>query len=366
MPFCRRRCGYCNFTLVAGRDDLIETYLAALEQELSWLGRPREVDTLFFGGGTPTHLSAQQLTRLFTVVDRWFPRTATCEVSIEANPEDLDDARADVLAEAGVTRVSLGVQSFNSDKLRILERSHDAEGVSMAVERCRRFAASVSLDLIFAAPGETLAAWIGDLAQALALSPDHVSTYGLTFERGTRYWSRLLRDELATAEEELQRDMYLAAIETLNAAGLQHYEVSNFAHAGHRCRHNEVYWQGEPYFAAGPGAARYVDGRRETNHRSTTTWIKRVLAGESPVAESETLPPESAARERLVFALRRLEGVDLDEFSARTGYQVAQLCGDEIDKFLALGMLELEGRRLRLTRAGLLISDALWGEMLVA
>jgi oxygen-independent coproporphyrinogen-3 oxidase len=366
VPFCRRRCGYCNFTLLAGRDDLVEAYLEALQKELSSLGRPREVDTLFFGGGTPTHLAAEPLTRLFALVDRWFPRAAGCEVSVEANPEDLDAARAQVLAEAGVNRVSLGAQSFDAEKLRALERAHDADTIREAVARCREFAASVSLDLIFAAPGETLDAWRRDLDDTLALSPDHVSTYGLTYERGTRYWSRLLRGELASADEEVEREMYLTAIDTLTAAGLVHYEVSNFARPDHRCRHNEVYWQGAPYFAAGPGAARYVDGRRETNHRSTTTWIRRVLAGESPVAQSETLPPDDAARERLVFALRRLEGIDLDAFAASTGFQVEQLCGREIEKFIELGMLQQEGRRLRLTRDGLLISDTLWGELLAA
>jgi oxygen-independent coproporphyrinogen-3 oxidase len=158
--------------------------------------------------------------------------------------------------------------------------------------------------------------------------------------------------------------MYELAIDTLTAAGYEHYEVSNFARPAHRCRHNENYWLGGQYFAAGPGAARFLAGRRETNHRSTTTYISRVLAGRSPVAESEQLGPEDAARERLVFALRRLEGIDLPSFAASTGFDARQLGGDAVARFIEQGLLELAGNRLRLTRSGLLVSDALWPEFL--
>ena len=366
VPFCRHRCGYCNFTLVAGRDDLSEAYLEALERELSWLGHAREVDTLFLGGGTPTHLVPDQLQRLLAIARRWFVVARGGEVSVEANPIDLEAEKAGILAAAGVTRVSLGVQSFQEWKLRVLERDHDAEQIGRAVEIARGFAQSVSLDLIFGAPGESLADWERDLDAALGLAPDHVSTYGLTLEKGTAFWSRAARGELAGVGEETERQMYLAAIDRLVAAGYEHYEVSNFARPAYRCRHNETYWLGGQYFAAGPGAARFISGRRETNHRSTTTYIRRVLAGQSPVAESEQLGGEDAARERLVFALRRLEGVDLAEFARVTGYSAEELVGKELRRFVELGLLESGGGRLKLTRAGLLVSDAIWPRFLRA
>ena len=222
----------------------------------------------------------------------------------------------------------------------------------------------VSLDLIFAAPGESLAGWRDDLAQAIALRPEHVSTYGLTFERGTTFWGRLARGELARADEETERAMYELAIDRLSSAGFEHYEVSNFARPAHRCRHNEVYWAGEEYFAAGPGAARYIDGRRETNHRSTTAWMRRVLAGESPVAEQEMLSPEDRARESLVLGLRRLAGVRREEFAARTGYEVDALVDDVLAGFVAHGLLSDDGCTIRLTREGLFVSDALWPKFL--
>lgn len=364
VPFCRHRCGYCNFTLIAGRDDLVERYIKALALELAALEHPREVDTLFLGGGTPTHLEPAQLARLLEQVKRWFPLTTGGEFSIEANPIDLADSqaaeRSAVLAAAGVTRISLGAQSFRADKLRLLERDHDAAAIRRALALARGFAHSVSLDLIFGAPGETLAQWQADLDAALQLAPDHVSTYGLTFERGTRFWSRKLHGELAQLPEEIERDMYALAIDCLIAAGFEHYEVSNFARPGHRCRHNEVYWAGAEYFAAGPGAARYVAGRREVNHRSTLTWIDRLERGQSPVAESETLDAEDRARELLVLALRRREGIARDEFQHRTGFGIDALVGRELTNYTKLGLFAEEQGRLVLTREGLYVSDAIW------
>jgi oxygen-independent coproporphyrinogen III oxidase len=366
VPFCRHHCGYCNFTLVVGRDDLISAYLEALARELSWLHEPHEVDTLFFGGGTPTHLPPTQLDQLFDLAKRWFPLASDFEFSMEANPIDLDEARCEVLMNAGVTRISLGVQSFRAEKLQALERDHRQPEILAAYENARRFALSVSLDLIFAAPGETLEQWQRDLENAIALQPDHISTYGLTFERGTSFWGRLNRGELSRTEEETEGQMYELAIDLLTAAGYEHYEVSNFARPGHRCRHNEAYWTGQPFFAAGPGAARYIAGRREMNHRSTTTYIQRVLSGQSPVAESEELSPEDHARERLVFALRRLEGISPAEFEQETGYSVEQLVAVPLARFVPQGLFTHTDETLRLTRRGLLISDSLWPAFLTS
>ena len=364
VPFCAHRCGYCNFTLIANRADLVDRYLEALERELSWLGSLHPVETLFIGGGTPTFLSAQALERLLQIVLARFPPLAGYEFSVEANPHGLDAERMAVLANHGVTRISLGAQSFDAAKLRVLERDHSPADIRASVGLARRRMLSVSLDLIFAAPGETLDSWCDDLDAALDLSPDHVSTYGLTYERGTTFWSRRRKGELAPLGEELERDMFAQAIDRLTAAGFEHYEVSNFGRPGHRCRHNEVYWAGRPYFAAGPGAARYVGGRRELNHRSTTTWMARVLAGQSPVAEAEELSPEDRAREALVLGLRKLEGVSLADFGRSTGFEVHQLVGASLDHHLEQGLLTERSGRLRLTPQGLFVSDAIWPDFL--
>jgi len=364
VPFCQHHCGYCNFTVLSGRDDLAAQYLVAIERELAVLGVARPIETLFLGGGTPTHLQPAELEELLATVRRWFALAAGYEFTVEANPADVSPQIVAILKRAGVTRLSLGAQSFAAEKLARLERDHKPDDIARAVALAREAGMSASLDLIFAAPGESLAGWRDDLAQAIALRPEHVSTYGLTFERGTTFWGRLARGELVRADEETERAMYEMAIDTLVMAGFEHYEVSNFDQPAHRCRHNEVYWSGEEYFAAGPGAARYIDGRRETNHRSTTTWLRRVLAGQSPVAEQETLSPEDRARESLVLGLRRLAGVRRAEFAARTGYEVDALVGDVLAGFVARGLLADDGRSVRLTREGLLVSDALWPKFL--
>ena len=360
VPFCAHRCGYCNFTLVARRDDLIDDYLRAIDIELQSLNEPHEVDTLFLGGGTPTQLNDSQFSRLVERLRAWFPLAEDYEFSIEANPADLCDERLRFLVSLGVSRLSLGGQSFDADKLRVLERDHSPSQLTMALGLSCEQIGSVSVDLIFGVPAETLDVWREDLHCAIELAPQHVSTYGLTFERGTSFWSRREHGELRPLDEELDREMYALAIDTLTNAGYEHYEISNFAKPGHRCRHNEAYWAGDGYYAVGPGAARYVNGRREMNHRSTTTWLKRVLEGQSPVAEVEVLSPEDRSREMLVFGLRRIDGVERADFANRSGFEIEALVGDPLPRFVDQGLLADDGTRVRLTRSGLFVSDSIW------
>lgn len=364
IPFCRHHCGYCNFTVVAGRDDLIDSYLRALAIELSWLGQPREVGSLYLGGGTPSHLPAGPLQQLLQLVRQWFVPAVDCEFTVEANPCDLTADRLALLCGLGVNRVSLGVQSFQARKLALLERDHRRPEIERATHLARQTPGNLAIDLMFGVPQESGAEWQADWSAAIAEQPDHISVYGLTVERGSRFYGRVRRGELTLLEEEQERGLYEAAIDGLTAAGYEHYEVSNFARPGRRSRHNEVYWTGGGYFAAGPGASRFVSGRRQTNHRSVFTYLQRVLSGRSPVAEEEMLEPEDAARERLVFALRRLEGIDKQDFAAETGYTVDELGGDALQRFIDLGLLESAPQRLRLTRNGLMVSDALWPKLL--
>ena len=364
VPFCKHRCGYCNFTLVANRNDLVQPYLEALAKELGWLGERKPVQTLYLGGGTPTYLNAKQLARLCETTLAWHPLEQDYEWTVEANPADLTAERVQILAAFGVNRLSLGVQSFRADKLKLLERDHRSEDIYHAIELARQAEMDLCIDLIFGAPGETLLEWEEDLEAAIALQVDHISTYGLTFEKGTRFWSRLQRGGLMQVSEDIERCMYLQAIDRLASAGFEHYEISNLAQETKRSRHNEVYWAGEEYYAAGPGAARYVDGIRSTNHRSPFTYLKRLQADESPIVESEQLDPEQRAREILVFGLRRLAGIDKNAFRQRTGFEVNQLAGESIAKFVGEGLLEEHGTNIRLTREGLLVSDGLWPDLL--
>lgn len=364
VPFCRHRCGYCNFNLVADRGDLIPAYLEALGIELERCPPGLPIDTLFLGGGTPTELDAASLRQLLGILTSRFRLADDAEFSIEANPRDLTGERIAVLTEFGVNRISLGVQSFQAAKLQRLERDHTPKEAAAAIERAQATIPQVAIDLIFAAPAESLADWESDLQQAIDLGVEHVSTYGLTYDKGAQFWGRRLRGELTELEEEVQREMYLAAIDRLTAAGRTHYEVSNFAAAGRACRHNQTYWLGRPWEAFGPGAARFVDHVRATNHGSTFTYIRRLRAGHDPTATHEPLTAEQIARERVVFGLRLLDGLDLEDFAAETGCDAVRLLGPALADALEHGLLALDARRLRLTRAGLLVSDAIWPKFL--
>jgi oxygen-independent coproporphyrinogen-3 oxidase len=364
VPFCAHHCGYCDFAVVAGQDQWIDLYLEALAAELATLGEPHPVETLFLGGGTPTHLDARRLDRLLADVTRWLPPLPCHEFSVEANPGTLDADKVAVLAAHGVNRVSLGTQSFHPHLLRVLERDHQPADVPRAVDLVKRSVARVSLDLIFGVPGQTAAEWDADLRRALDLGPDHLSTYGLTYEKGTRLWKQRRRGQVRPLDEETELALYAHAIDTLEAAGFEQYEISSFARPGRRCRHNQVYWANHAHFGFGLGAARYVRGRRELNTRDFQAYIRRSLAGETPTLQSEALPPEERARETMAVQLRRAEGIDRAAFLQQTGFPLDALAGPAIERHVAHGRLADDGRGVRLTRRGKYVADAVIASLL--
>jgi oxygen-independent coproporphyrinogen-3 oxidase len=364
VPFCAHHCNYCDFAVAAGQDHLQDAYVRALAAELATLGEPQPVQTLFLGGGTPTHLGLDLLEQLLSVVTHWLPPGPGAEFSVEANPGTLDPSRVTVLAAHGVNRVSLGAQSFHPHLLRVLERDHGLAEVARAALAVKGQIGQVSLDLIFAVPGQTLGDWRADLEAALALEPDHLSTYGLTYEKGTRLWKQRARGEVRPLDEEAELAQYELARDVLEAAGFEHYEISSFARPGRRCRHNQVYWANEAYFGFGMGAARYVAGSRELNTRDLHTYIRRTLAGQSPTFQRETLGPEERARETLALQLRRAEGIDRPSFRAQTGFDLDALAGPAVARLVDLGHLAEDNTRVRLTRQGQCVADAVLGELL--
>jgi oxygen-independent coproporphyrinogen-3 oxidase len=358
VPFCAHRCSYCDFAIAVGHDDLRDRYVEALAAEVATLGRPQPVDTLFLGGGTPSHLSAGQLERLLGTLLRWLPPRPGHEFSVEANPDSLDADKVKVLADHGVNRVSLGAQSFHPHLLRALGRDHSPDEIPRAVERARARMANVSLDLIFGVPGQTAAEWGADLRRALELQPEHIATYGLTYEAGTPLWKERRRGAVRPLDEEAELDLYSRAIDALESAGFEHYELSNFARPDRRCRHNGVYWANGAYFGFGMGAARYLNGRRELNTRNLHAYLRRALAGEAPTFQSEELPSEERARETLALGLRRAEGVGRADFRAQTGHNLDTLAGAAITRHVALGLLRDDGERVCLARPGKYVADA--------
>ncbi|MGL5097112.1 MAG: radical SAM family heme chaperone HemW, partial [Planctomycetia bacterium] len=274
VPFCAHKCGYCDFASVAGMDERMADYLVALDLEMtSLLVEPTPVRTLFIGGGTPTYLSADLLDRLLTRVNHWHPPGAVEEFTVEANPNTLTAEKSAVLADHGVNRVSLGAQSFHPHLLERLERDHDPDSVPRGLELLRPRIDNVSLDLIFGVPGQTFAEWEYDLRRVVELQPDHCSTYGLTFEKGTRLYEQRRLGVVQSVDEEIERRMFEHALDALGV-GWEHYEISNHARrrafpdgstAARPCMHNLVYWANDPCFGFGTGAAAYVDGVRTLN-----------------------------------------------------------------------------------------------------
>jgi oxygen-independent coproporphyrinogen-3 oxidase len=390
VPFCGHHCGYCDFAVISGHDHLIDHYLDALGLEMSGLGLPHPVETLFIGGGTPTYPNPAQFARLLVTVTRWLPLVSEAsggceppgggsnypgvntpgsprtELSIESTPDSLTAEKAAIFAAHGGTRVSIGVQSFRPESLAALDRRHTAGQIPAAVEAVRANGLHLSLDLIFAAPGSTLETWAADLDAALALGPDHVSTYGLTYEKGTPLWKQRRGGLVAVVPEEDELAMYELAIDRLTAAGFEHYEVSNFARPGCRTRHNERYWANEAYFGFGAGAARYVGGVRELNTRDTKAYVRKVLSGESPTFQSEQLGPRERAFETVGTQLRRMSGIARGRFAEQTDFALDDLLGDRLKRLVDGGLLADDGASVRLTRRGLFVADAVIEELMKA
>lgn len=371
VPFCLRRCGYCDFTLVAEKDSLIPAWLDAMRAEISSLQHRYEVETVFVGGGTPTHLSVSELESLFEVIRTKFDWRSTAEVSIEANPDGLDDGRLCVLRDLGVNRISLGVQSFDDDVLTFLERQHSATDAVDAVERATEVFDNVSLDLIFGVPGQNIESWQQTLTIATSLPIQHLSTYGLTYEKGTSFYRRRLHGKLAPIPDEIERQMFAMAIDHAVATVFEHYEVSNFARTAtaeardFRCRHNLTYWNAKPYFAFGPGAARYLDGIRSTNDRNVVRWINKWQRQEIALQNAEQLDAEAKAREAIFLGLRQVSGFHEAEFAQEFGFSVESLADQALKRYLTEGLLQRQHGHLSLTRVGLFLADSIISDFLV-
>lgn len=363
IPFCRHRCGYCNFSLVAGREDLVESFIQALSIEVAAVAK-HEIDTLFLGGGTPSFLNEKQLGRVGEILFERFELAAGYEFTAECNPSDIDANKLNALRAMGVNRISLGVQSLAASKLKMLQRDHSPAQAKAAFESSMSQVGNVSLDLIFAAPEESQSDWCKDLDAAIALGPSHLSTYELTWEKGTQFWSRLNKGQLSESDEETRATMYTAAIDRCESAGLMQYEVSSFAEDGKQCRHNLSYWLGNPWFAFGPSAASFVGGVRSTSHPSPTTWMKKTIAGSSTVYQREALSRTQSALERLVFGIRMVRGVSLDDLKLVTGVDLGSIAGPQLAEFESLRLLEQKNGEVRLTHRGRMLADGISEKLL--
>ncbi|NND04516.1 MAG: radical SAM family heme chaperone HemW [Acidimicrobiia bacterium] len=316
IPFCRRRCPYCDFAVVAPGDlvatdlpALTDRYLAALHNEIDMEPEWEPLAAVNFGGGTPSAIGAASLGAIIAHLDARFSIVSEAEVSIEANPEDIDDELVAGLVGAGVNRISLGVQSFDDDVLAALGRSHNAAQAVAAIEACLPHLA-VAVDLIFGTPGESLESWRATVDQTLALSPHHLSAYALTVETGTELWKSVRAGAVAPDADD-QADKYEYLMLRAGDANLIRYEVSNYARTGHACRYNLATWGQGEYLGFGLGAHGHRDGVRRRNVRAINAYVAAIEAGEAPEAGAEVEPDREM--ERLILGLRRTCGVDLGE-----------------------------------------------------
>ena len=366
VPFCRSKCAYCDFySVVAGAHDtarLIDCLGCELTKRVA--ASRRRVRTVFFGGGTPTILLMDELAALLESVERTVGTRDLDEFSIEANPATVDDDKAELLVAAGITRVSLGAQSFFADELGALERHHLPEDIASSVAILRRHGfPQINLDLIFGIPGQTLETWAESLRQAIDLQPDHLACYGLTYESGTRMTAQRGRGQITPCPEDVEADMYVLAMDTLAEAGYPQYEISNYARPGHECRHNLIYWRNGPYLGVGPSAVGCVDNRRYQNVADVDGYIRMVETHGHAEVESELLDTGQLITEMVMMQLRLVEGLSREAFRARTGFDPQVLFKDALARLVDLGLLAVSDNNIALTRQGRLVSEAVVAEL---
>jgi oxygen-independent coproporphyrinogen III oxidase len=355
IPFCARRCSYCDFAIAVRRETPTAAYVQAVAREWecwqrhpAWAAAP-DVQTVYFGGGTPSRLDPAGIEQILECVARDRAMSPAAEVTLEANPEDVTPAAAAAWRKAGVNRVSLGVQSFDPSVLRWMHRTHSAEQVPSAVEALREAGVDdISLDLIFGLPASLARDWERDLALALALEPEHLSLYGLTVEEHTPLDRWVARGEVAAVDEHRYAAEFLAAHRRVASAGYEHYEVSNLARPGHRARHNSAYWTRAPFIGLGPAAHSGFGASRQWNLREWSVYLRATTAGDSTVAGQEQLGGAAVALEEIYLGLRTIEGLPLNRIAAarREGWEQQ-------------GWAQSSGGRVRLTAEGWLRLDAL-------
>ena len=379
IPFCETKCPYCDFNTYAGINHLIPSYMEALSNELrtwaSTLGHPR-VNTVFLGGGTPSMLSSKQMNDLFTLIRAEFAVQKDAEVSAEVNPDDVTLERMTGFLEAGLNRISMGVQSFDDTELQLLGRRHDVTQALKAFEAVQRAGFSnISMDLMYGLPHQNLDSWKRNIEGVITVAPQHVSAYALTLEPETPMAQQVSKHILPDQDPDLAADMYEWASAALAKAGYRNYEISNWAQPGRESKHNITYWHNLPYLGVGPGAHSFLGGYRFANGKSPVTYMAKVNAWGEPPPDLETLLRENPGfvqdiepmdvqtemADSLIMGLRLAEGVRNRDFRTRFGVNLHEVYGDAIKETISLGLLKSSGlwpeATIQLTERGKLLAN---------
>jgi putative oxygen-independent coproporphyrinogen III oxidase len=365
VPFCSAICPYCDFAVLTGGPERRRRFADHLISEISLWSPDRSafdsIDTIYFGGGTPSALAPEDIARTLAAARGNLSIQDGAWISFEANPEDVNPASVRSWRDLNVHFLSLGIQSFDADALKFLGRRHTPEEARRSVEIARAAGFdTISIDLIYGLPGQPFEIWRRTLEQAVALQPDHISCYQLTFHEGTPFGFRLAKGQMSELPEEAQGDIFLFTHEFLRDQGYPAYEVSNFARSPeHRSRHNQKYWHHVPYLGLGPSAHSFSGTRRWWNERKLGPYEKRIEAGERPVAGSEELTREDLALEALMLGLRTVEGIDLAAFQERYGVDLLKRNEPLIERLVREDLVRIEGDLLIPTFAGLAVTDSL-------
>lgn len=355
IPFCAKICTYCDFNKYFIQHQPVDDYLTSLITEMSWVGK-QKLSTMFVGGGTPTALSEAQLERLLVAIQKQFEITG--EYTFEANPDELTEGKVALLKKYGVNRLSLGVQTFDEDLLKVLGRSHQREDIYSAVENARKYQiSSISIDLMYQLPGQTMTQFEESLEEALSLNIDHISSYGLILEKQTQFYNLYQRGELNEPDEDLGAEMYHFMIEKLGQHGFKQYEISNFAREGHSSAHNKVYWKNENYYGFGAGASGYVNGVRYSNTNPVNHYIEQVSQNKRPVRTEETLTKQEKMEEEMFLGLRMNEGVDKSRFNKKYHIELLDYYQDEIEDLKAKNLIYETPTHIALTEEGRVIGN---------
>jgi len=368
VPFCQKRCIYCDFATFTGQDHQMPAYVEAVEQEIErragGLGRP-PAQTVFFGGGTPSLLSPALLGRLLAAVDRHFTLDSRAEITMEANPGTLDEAALREVRALGVNRLSFGVQSLDDATLGVLGRIHSAQEALDAFAMARRCGFdNVSGDLIYALPSQEMAGWQATLDGLLALDLPHLSLYALTPEEGTPLWKALERGTISLPVGDRAAEMYEWARDELAAHGYHHYEISNWAKPGWESRHNMAYWVQTPYLGFGVSAHGYYDGVRRGNVRGLAGYLRRIEQGRDPAATVERIDDRRAQSDGMIFGLRLIDGIERAVFRRQHGVDPLDVWPGEIALLQAQGMLRVTPDHIALTREAHLLGNYVWEHFL--
>jgi len=373
IPYCRKKCPYCAFFSeehtegdLVGYSELLlqEMHLAAGETE-----RPRKLDSIYFGGGTPSLVAPQQIALLIQEAERLFGLSAQAEITLEANPGTIDLQKLTDFHQAGINRLSLGVQSFDDGMLTTLGRIHTAEQALTAFTAARRAGFdNIGIDLIHALPGQTSELWLKELQQAVQLAPEHLSIYGLSIEEGTPFACRYADGGPLLPGEDLSADMFEMADELMEAAGYEHYEIANYARAGFRSRHNSGYWYRDGYLGLGAGAHSFLRdteyGTRSSNAADLDDYRTALQRGSLPRRDITPLSREDAMAESIFLGLRMSDGVHYAEFEKEFGIGLPDVFGPELELLQKQGLLSKDSERIRLTRRGMLLSNQVFQKFL--